>query len=169
MLTNFEKMPSNARLWVYQAERTLTNEEKMAFEDATMLFINQWTAHQSTLNASFVIKYNHFLIIAVDESAAQASGCSIDKLTHFLKNLESEFQISLLGRLQIAFCEENDKGNIMTFALKDVRNALENGKINAKTLYFNNSVDNLADFEKSWLLPIEQTWLKQKLINVVTI
>ena len=167
-------MPLGARLWVYQAERTLTKEEKIAFEVAATLFINQWTAHQATLNASFMIKYDRFLVVAVDESATQASGCSIDKLTHFLKNLENEFKIQLLDRLQLAFLneyqkdnqEENQKDKIIIFALKDVKNALENGEINAKTLFFNNSVNVLADFENEWLLPLENSWLKKYLVVI---
>ena len=160
-------MPLNARLWVYQAERTLTKEEKIAFEIATTHFINQWTAHQATLNASFMIKYDRFLVITVDESATQASGCSIDKLTHFLQNLENEFKIALLDRLQLAFLENNQEEKITTFALKDIKNALENGQINAKTLFFNNSVNTLADFQNEWLLPIENSWLKKYLSNVI--
>ncbi len=167
-------MPLSARLWVYQAERTLTQEEKIAFEDATTVFINQWTAHQATLNASFCIKYERFLVVAVDESATQASGCSIDKLTHFLQHLQNEFKIQLLDRLQLAFLENNHLDNqddnqdkkIITFALKDVKNALESDKINAKTLFFNNSVNILADFQTNWLLPLENTWLKKYLSSV---
>ncbi len=165
-------MPLSARLWVYQAERTLTKEEKIAFEDATTLFINQWTAHQATLNASFCIKYDRFLVVVVDESASQASGCSIDKLTHFLQHLQNEFKIQLLDRLQLAFLEKNQNDNqeekFITFALKDVKNALESGEINAKTLFFNNSVNILADFQKEWLLPLENTWLKKYLSTVTT-
>ncbi len=163
-------MPLSARLWVYQAERTLTKEEKTAFEEATTLFINQWTAHQATLNASFCIKYERFLVVAVDESATQASGCSIDKLTHFLQHLQNEFKIQLLDRLQLAFLENNQNDNqeekIITFALKDVKNALESGEINEKTLFFNNSVNILADFQTNWLLPLENTWLKKYLPSV---
>ncbi len=171
MYINFEKMPLSARLWVYQAERTLTKEEKTAFEEATTLFINQWTAHQATLNASFCIKYNRFLVVAVDESATHASGCSIDKLTHFLQHLQNEFKMQLLDRLQLAFLEENlenQEGKIITFALKDVKNALENGEIKAKTLFFNNSINTLEGFQNEWLVSIENSWLKQRLPSVTT-
>ena len=55
----------------------------------------------------FVI-FNRFLVVFVDEKIAQASGCSIDKSVHFVKQLEDEFHINFFDRTLIAYKEGNE-------------------------------------------------------------
>jgi hypothetical protein len=78
MLSTVETMPDNARLWVYQANRPFTSEEKQFVAYNAERFVAQWAAHGQDLNASFLIEYDQFLILMVDERQAEASGCSID-------------------------------------------------------------------------------------------
>ena len=85
---NFNKMPADARVWVYQSSRMLSPEEVDLVASASESFLNQWQAHGNDLRASFKVAYDRFLILTVDESAGQASGCSIDASVHLIKALE---------------------------------------------------------------------------------
>ena len=49
-------------------------------------FVGGWKA-RAQLAAAYRIIADQFLIIAVDESLQQATGCSIDKSVHLLKSL----------------------------------------------------------------------------------
>ncbi len=97
----------NSRVWVYQADRELTDREVQQVQIQLDNFTTGWTAHNNQLLAKAEIRYNRFLILIVDESRAGASGCSIDKSVNFIKQVEKEFNINLLDRFNLAYREGN--------------------------------------------------------------
>ncbi len=98
MYVDFDTLQDNSRVWVYQSSREFNVEEVKAIEAKLKNFVNEWTRHGDDLKASFEIKYNHFIILAVDESFNQVSGCSIDASTHVFKQFENEFKVELLNK-----------------------------------------------------------------------
>ncbi|MEO1256773.1 MAG: hypothetical protein AAFY41_18065, partial [Bacteroidota bacterium] len=108
MLIPFEEMPDHARLWIYQAERKLSDREVDFVKHNTVNFLNQWQAHGQDLKASFDVRFDQFLIISVDESFSQASGCSIDASVHLIKALENELQLSFMTSGKVAFLQEEE-------------------------------------------------------------
>ena len=66
------------------------------------LFLDTWKSHQMNFKSSFEIRNNTFIIIAADESNL-VSGCSIDSLVNFIKELESLFDLQLTDKLHIKY------------------------------------------------------------------
>ena len=91
MIVDFDKIANDSRIWIFQANRIFLKPELEFLKKSISLFLNSWTAHGSQLNASFKINYNIFIIIALDEKDSTATGCSIDKLINFMKQIEKEF------------------------------------------------------------------------------
>ena len=58
MFTEYKNLPDNSRVWVYQANRELTQEEIEYISAKALLFIDNWTRHGDDLKGSFTIKYN---------------------------------------------------------------------------------------------------------------
>lgn len=158
MLIPFEQMPENARLWIYQAERKLKREELRFVEENTKAFLNQWQAHGQDLKASFSIEYDQFLIISVDESFSQASGCSIDASVHLIKALENELDVSFMTTSQVAFLQD-DQINLYPF--NQLKSRVEEEAITPNTLVFDNTVQNVAQFRSGWLKESSKTWVKR--------
>ncbi|KOY84770.1 hypothetical protein AD998_00125 [bacterium 336/3] len=158
MYTSFENMPSNSRIWIYQADREFTKSEQEQIIDELKSFLENWTAHQQTLKASGKIEYNRFIIIAVDETINLASGCSIDKQVHFIQNLENKLQIKLLDRSLIAF-KVNDQ--IFTVQLPKISEAVKSGQITTDTWVFNNTITTLETLKTNWLQIASETWLQR--------
>ena len=52
-------------------------------------FLTQWTAHGASLNAGVSIPYNRFIVIALDESQQEATGCSIDASVKIIQEIEA--------------------------------------------------------------------------------
>ena len=111
MFTQYKNLPSNSRVWIYQADRVFTSEDLEFIALKAEDFINQWTRHGDDLKGSFTIKYNQFLILAVDESFNNVSGCSIDSSVRFIQALEKELQLDLMNKMNITF-KDNDRINI---------------------------------------------------------
>src|ERR1043165_661189 len=103
MYIPFEQLPPDARLWIYQAERRFTDDEEKIISASLREFCSQWSAHGNPLETSFLIKYNQFIILSVNENAADASGCSIDGSVRVLKELSKRFDNDLFNRTGVAF------------------------------------------------------------------
>ena len=93
MLVDFKELPDHSRIWIYQANRSFTDAELEEISADLSLFLQQWTAHGSQLKAGFEIRYKRFLVIGLDQSAASASGCSIDASVHFIQQLEKKYGV----------------------------------------------------------------------------
>lgn len=151
-------MPDNARLWIYQAERKLEAQEAEFVKQNTQHFLNQWQAHGQDLKASFDLKYDQFLIISVDESFSQASGCSIDASVHLIQALEQELNLSFMTTGQVAFLKGEE---ISLFPFNKLKEQVTQQRISPQTLVFDNTVQNVGDFKAKWLVESQHTWVSR--------
>ncbi len=156
MFVNFEELPSQARLWVYQSHRSLSPQEAEIVMQKVQAFIEGWVAHQKPLKASAQLLHQRFLLIAVDESYNLASGCSIDASVHFLKELEQALDLNLFDRSQVAYLQGEA---VQTEAVKNLKKKVAEGQIQSDTIIFNNTVATLADWQQKWKQPAGESWL----------
>jgi len=161
MFTEYKNLPDNSRVWIYQSDRAFTTKEIEFISEKATEFINQWTRHGDNLKGSFTVKYNQFLIIAVDESFNNVSGCSIDASVRFVKQLEEELQLDLMDKLNISF---KDGENINIVKLSDFQKFAKAEKINAETIVFNNMLQTKEEIESKWEIPANQSWHKRFLV-----
>ena len=102
MLVDFNILPEDARIWIYQSNRELTSKEVSEVSSKLTDFVNGWKRHGEDLKASFTLKYNQFIILGVDKSFNDVSGCSIDASVHIVKLLEQEFELDLMNKLNVS-------------------------------------------------------------------
>ncbi len=163
MLVPFNTLPNESRVWIYQANRELSENEIEVISKKAEEFIAVWTRHGEDLKASYEIKYNQFLVLAVDESFNDVSGCSIDSSVRFIKGIEQKFGIDLMNKLNITF---KIGENINTVTLTMFQQFIKEEKINAETIVFNNMVQSKEDYETKWEVPAHQSW-HQRFIPVI--
>ncbi|MDB2384901.1 ABC transporter ATPase [Polaribacter sp.] len=161
MFTDYNNLPENARIWVYQAARELTDEEVLLISNKAVEFIEQWTRHGDDLKGSFIIKYNQFLVFAVDESFNNVSGCSIDASVRFVQGLENELHVDFMDKMKVTF---KDGDNINIVALADFQKFAKANKIHNETIVFNNMVTTKKDFDNKWEIPAKESWHKRFLV-----
>lgn len=161
MFTTYNNLPDNSRVWLYQADRAFTQEEVELIKVKAIDFIEQWTRHGDNLKGSFTIKYNQFLIIAVDESFNNVSGCSIDASVRFVQQLEQELQIDLMNKMNVSF---KDGDNINIVKLSDFQQFAKAQKITKETIVFNNMVQTKGEVETNWEVPAQQSWHQRFLV-----
>ncbi|APZ46591.1 ABC transporter ATPase [Polaribacter reichenbachii] len=161
MFTEYKNLPNNSRVWIYQSDREFTNKEVEFISTKTEEFINAWTRHGDDLKGSFTIKYNQFLVLAVDESFNNVSGCSIDSSVRFVQELEKELELDLMNKMNITF---KDNEHINLVKLSDFQRFAAAKKITSETIVFNNMVDTKEDFENNWEVPAKQSWHKRFLV-----
>jgi len=154
----------NSRVWVYQADRQLTDNEALQIKVSLDNFTTGWTAHNHQLKAKAEIRYNRFLILIVDEGQAGASGCSIDKSVHFMQQIEAQFGINLFDRFNLAYREG---GEVVSVPRSRFEELIKEGKINSDTIVFNNLVQNLTELNIKWEVPFKDSWHVQLFGNLI--
>lgn len=155
MFTEYKNLPNNSRVWMYQSDRVFTNQEIDFIATKATAFIEQWTRHGDNLKGSFAIKYNQFLVLAVDEGFNNVSGCSIDASVRFVKELENELQIDLMNKLNVSF---KDGNNINIVKLADFQKFAKEQRVTKETIVFNNMVQTKEEVENNWEIPASKSW-----------
>jgi hypothetical protein len=152
----FNDMPPHSRIWIYQAGRALSEAEIEATKAKAAVFLADWTSHGSKMKAAVEVLHKRFIIVAVDEQAAAASGCGIDKSVRFMQELEKQLGVALFDRMQVAY--QNAQGEIAAVKMAEFEQLAAEGRVNADTLVFNNMILTLAELETGWLVPAKTSW-----------
>ncbi len=148
-----------SRVWIYQASRLLTLSEAIDAEERLNNFAEQWQSHGADVKAAGLLFFGRFVILIADETYAGVSGCSTDSSVRFIKSLEAAYGINLFDRTSLAFVIK-DKIQVLPYA--QLQYALDNGFITPDTLYFNNLVANKDELESKWMIPLKESWLKDR-------
>lgn len=156
----FESLPSIARVWIFQASRKFTFEEKNILTEQLQAFTETWVTHGHPMQASFQIPFDHFVVLAADEGYTAASGCSIDDSVRTIKSVADRIGVDFFNRSLVAF--QTDAVGIDLIALDQLKTTHAAGQWNAETLTFNNLIATKAQLPQ-WRVPAGSTWLKRYL------
>ena len=155
MLVDFKTLPDNSRIWIYQCNRTFSEAEIAEIQSRLKTFLTQWTAHGQDLKAGFEMPYNRFIVIALDQSQASASGCSIDASVRFIQDLEQEFKVDLLDKMNVSY----KQGAFVAYkSLVDFKTMAKQRAVSKKTVVFNNLVATKGEYLEHWEVPAEESW-----------
>ncbi|AEM71341.1 hypothetical protein Murru_2303 [Allomuricauda ruestringensis DSM 13258] len=155
MLVDFNELPDHSRVWIYQSNRSFTEEELKELEGSLTAFLKEWTAHGSNLHAGFEIKYKRFIVIGLDQTNVSASGCSIDASVHFIQNLEQQYNVELLDRMNVSF----KQGEYIAYKpLKDFKKMAKAKSVSPNTIVFNNLVATKQEYLENWEVPASESW-----------
>lgn len=143
------------RIWIYQADKELTEAEEQHILGRLEEFTSQWRAHGKQLAATAEIRHHRFIIIMVDSTVAPPTGCSIDKSVHLLKEIEQDTGLGFFDRTQIAYREG---GAIRVVPHDQFTKLLEEGTVSAETIVFNNLIASYPDLDDKWEVPVKESW-----------
>ena len=162
MFVDFNTLPDSSRVWVYQADRAFTAIEGKEIEEKLTPFVHHWKRHGEDLKASFLLKYNQFIVLAVDEKYNDVSGCSIDASVHIIKQLQEDLKVDLLNKMNITF---KDGDNINTVSMTQFKEYAKLEKITPNTLVFNNMIVSKAELFSAWEVKASESWHAKFLIQ----
>ncbi len=160
MYIPFENLADHSRIWIYQADRLLSADEIDDIQKSGRQFVTEWTAHQNTLHASFTVLHSLFLVLAVDESVNDASGCSIDKSVHFVQGMEKKWGVGFFNRLNVAYrC--NEISDIKP--LKEFISQYKELSSTTSLKVFNNLLTYKEELHTKWLCDVGDSWIAGRL------
>ena len=157
-MTDLIALDDNSRVWIYQADSFFEEEELYDVIPTIGGFVDQWISHSNSLRAYGNIFHQRFICLFVDESQSGASGCSIDSSVRFVNDIGSRYGKNMIEREHFGYIQDDE---VKFIHMNKLEEAYKNKQISDDTLFFDNLVQNKADFISSWLKPLSQSWHKR--------
>ena len=155
MLVEFNTLPEESKVWIYQANRSFTDQEIEEIQAKLGEFLENWTAHGSDLESGYLIKYKRFIVIGLNQNLNKASGCSVDASVRFIQELEKEYGVDLLDKMNVSY----KQGEFIAYkTLTDFKKMAKEKAVSKNTIVFNNLVTNIAEFNENWEVPASESW-----------
>lgn len=139
-------LPDSSRVWIYQSQTEIAKDVQESLQRDMNLFVSNWANHGKGLHGDSFILENYFIVLVVDESKINASGCSIDSSTRFIKEMEKKYNLDLLNRLKV-LTELNGEKEIINFS--DV-------KENTERMIFNPMIQTLGELKNQWKIKVTE-------------
>lgn len=152
--------PGDSRVWVYQASGVFSLQEALDIEEMLNEFASQWNSHGVAVKGAGYLLFGQFIILMADETTSGVSGCSTDSSVRLIKDIEKRFNVNMFDRTTLAFVV---KDKLQLLPLAQLQYAADNGFITGDTLYFNNLVQTKEELENKWIIPLKESWLKDRL------
>lgn len=155
MYVPFESLPEESKIWIYQSNRKFSDDEMTEIEMALQVFLQNWAAHGTSLESSYQLKYNRFIILAVNQEIQNATGCSIDASVAFIQSLEKKYNVDLLDKMNVTFKLGE---HIAHKPLIDFKKMVKDKAVTENTIVFNNLINTIEEFNESWEVPALDSW-----------
>lgn len=155
MYIPFENLPDESRIWIYQSNRKFSDDEMAVIESDVKAFVESWAAHGTGLEASYQLRYNRFIILAVNQEVQSATGCSIDSSVQFIQELEKKYNVDLLDKMNVTFKLGE---HIAHKPLVEFKKMAKEKAVSANTIVFNNLVNTVGEWHEYWEVPAHESW-----------
>lgn len=152
----FEELPDSARIWVYGADRDLSDDEQSQLLQTVDEFLGRWAAHGVPLHTARRWDDGRFLAIGVDSTKEGASGCSIDGLYRTLKSLESSLGVHIVTSGLVYY--RGSDGKIHSVTRDEFTNLASRGEITAGTEVYDLSVTTLNEWRSRFRSRASDSW-----------
>lgn len=154
-LISFEALPPESRLFIFSADRQLNSNDLGKAIPAIEAFLSQWTVHKQEPTVGYQIRYGQFLLVGVDESKLPPSGCSIDSLTRFMKQLGSDIGVEWIDGPEVLY--RNAEG-VQGISRQQFAKLAVLGEVDAATTVFNNTIQRLGELDAYWEVAASESW-----------
>lgn len=148
-------MPDSSRIWIYNTNRSFSENELELIKTQAENFLKDWTSHGASMMAQLHVLYDRFIILVLDESAANASGCGIDKSVKFIKELGETLKTDLFQRTTVYYRQGDIIHNAPIHEFWAMKKA---GLIFGDTILFDNTIQSLGDLRTKWEIPFKESW-----------
>lgn len=156
MRTRFEKMPDDARLWVYALDRALDPNEAAEVGEILEAFVRTWQSHGEPVTGVHELVEDRFIILA-GYCASGIGGCSTDSSVRVVKDIEKRFGLNAFDRTLVYF--RNGGGKLVAVPRPDFQEMVRQGHVKPETPVFDTTITSVGDlrsgrfettFGKSW-------------------
>src|SRR3954469_4047470 len=155
-LVAFKELPESARIWVFGSDKPLTGAVADSLLAEVDAYLDQWKAHGFPLRAAREWRDDRFLIIGIDPTVEQASGCSIDGLFRSLQQMQKTIGAQIVGGGRVFYRDAT--GTTQAVRRCEFEALAAAGKIGPNTPVFDTSITGLDAFQAEFERPFAESW-----------
>lgn len=138
----FPTLPDTARVWIYTADRQLSQAEQDSLLQAVRPFVEAWTSHGRRVIGEAEVLEGRFLVIASILEKGDISGCGIDASVHAVEEAGQQLGVGWLPGLHIVY--RDAQGAAQTATRSEFRSLVRSGLVGAETPVFDAGVTSLG-------------------------
>lgn len=160
MFVDYTSISNDAKVWVYPSDRKFYSTEIDEIEKKIKKFAENWKLEDENFKVSYRFLYNRFIILVADDSETTLTNADIDTSVSFILQLQETYKVNLLDKMNVCF----KQGEYLQYKeLKDFKKLVKNKAVTAKTIIFDNLINNKEDLENYWEIAIEDSWYNRYL------
>jgi hypothetical protein len=160
MFVDYTSISNDAKVWVYPSSRKFYPTEIEEIEQKVKQFVESWKLEDENFKVSYQLLYNRFIILVADDTETSLTNADIDASVSFILQLPVTYKVELLDKMNACF----KQGEYVQYKdLKDFKKLLKNKAVTAKTIIFDNLINNKEDLENFWEITIENSWYNRYL------
>lgn len=157
-LVPFEKLPDDARIWVFGAAAPIDEVDAPRLLAAVDAFLFDWKAHGHPLTCGRHWRDDHFLVVGVDQRTEGASGCSVDGLFRTLQSIEKGIGTSLVAGGLVFFRDE--VGLVHALPRAVFERLAATGHVGSATTVFDQTITTVAEYNDRFVTTAGAGWHK---------
>jgi hypothetical protein len=161
MLIPFDALPPESRIWIFGSDRALIGDDARRLLRAADDFLEEWQAHGEQLRCARQWIDDRFLVIGVDPTTANASGCSIDGLFRAFRVLEGELGTRLVAGGRVFYRDAQGVAHPAT--RPEFERLATQGVVGAETPIFDTSLTSAEELRRGFERPAGETWVSSLL------
>jgi hypothetical protein len=150
-------MPDVARVWVYAADRHLSEQDQETLAESLRPFLAFWTSHGLPVRAAMTFVGGRFLILAGLVSGDDISGCGIDASIDAVERAARSVGVEWLQGLTVLY--RDAEGHVQSTDRPTFRQLVRSGRVTGDTPVFDLSVTQLREVrEGGFERPAGSSW-----------
>lgn len=152
----FPELPDDARLWIFTADRSLSDADQAHLSEELGRFVEQWTSHGRPVPGAVAIHADRFVLVGAHLEGG-VSGCGIDSLTHAVERAGEHQGIAWADGLRVVY--RDGEGAIQVVPRPVFRRRAREGAITTATPVFDTTADTVGAMRTNGLeRPAGSTW-----------
>lgn len=156
-MTILDSLPAASRVWVFAANRALTPADETRLSAVVERVFGVWTKKSPAVRGVFEFRDARFLVVGADEREAVVSGCGIDAMMQWMKQIEAESGLRLVDRMQVFW--RGADGVVRSAHRAEFQRLLASGEVTPATRVFDTAAATSDVFrEGRFELPLAESW-----------
>jgi hypothetical protein len=151
MTNNFFPAVADGPLWIFTMDQTLNVEQVEDLNRRFLTFFSEWNAHGNQVRAAHMLMENRILFVVADGSSCDVTGCSKDKLYHFLKAVGTSYGVDFFNRMLIPVWHRDE---LKVVHWNDIESMVDHNELENSASYVDATIASVAQFRSTGLKPI---------------
>lgn len=151
MLVSFDSLPGTSRVYYYPSSRKFYPDEITGLKSKVEAFCQGLTG----VKMSYKLVYDRFLLFFVSDVTPLSIELN-DKLVGFVLELEKEFEINLLDKVNVCFKQGEF---VQRKEIQEFKKLIKNRSVSRRALILDPMINTKAEFLSNWEVPLSESWL----------